>query len=82
MVRAIYKDGAIWPVEPLPEDWREGQELIVDAEENRVPADPDAIAQWNRDVDDAAAEIPTAEFERLFEAIEAHRREAKQLYRL
>lgn len=30
MVRAVLKNGVIYPLDPLPEAWREGQEVQVE----------------------------------------------------
>ena len=29
MIKALYQDGAIHPIDPVPSDWRDGQELQV-----------------------------------------------------
>ena len=40
MVKAVIKGGTIRPLEPLPADWGEGQELLVEkAERDDIPGD-------------------------------------------
>jgi hypothetical protein len=78
-IRAVLRDGVIQPVEPLPPDWTNGQELIVE-EPKRDPADEE-INQWARDLDAAAARIPAEEHERFLEALEHIERESKDAVR-
>jgi hypothetical protein len=47
MIRAIVKDGTIQPIDPLPDDWRDGRELIVDEAEL---ASTDDLDEWYRDL--------------------------------
>ena len=41
MIRAIFRDGMIQPLEPVPTGWREGQELQIT--EGEPSDDPEAI---------------------------------------
>ena len=78
MVRAILKNGVIHPIDPLPADWREGQELEVELSEDE-PIDVEAIEQWGREVDEAAAAISDEDHKTVQQAIDAHEREQKEL---
>ena len=42
-IRAVVRDGTIYPLEPLPEDWHDGQEVQV---EPSPPDDPEEIERW------------------------------------
>ena len=37
MIRAVIKNGVIQPVEPLPTDWEDGREVVVDDLEEQSP---------------------------------------------
>lgn len=78
-IRAVLRDGVIQPVEPLPPDWTNGQELIVE-EPKRDPEDQE-INQWARELDAAAAQIPAEEHEKFLEALEQVERESKDAVR-
>ena len=78
MIKAILENGVIRPVEPLPPDWREGQELTVDAGAEPTAASADA---WADDLETGAARISLEDHERFMRAIEEHRREAKEFVR-
>ena len=52
MIRAIFRDGQIQPLDPLPTGWDEGQELQIT--EIEPSDDPEAIERWCRDLDSIA----------------------------
>ena len=55
MVRAILRGGIIYPLEPVPEGWSEGQEVRVQTDESAGDeADSDA---WSREMADLTAEL-------------------------
>jgi hypothetical protein len=75
MPKAILKNGLIHPLEPLPTDWAEGQELVVEA----VPVDhAERADRWYRELEEAVAEIDPEDERRRHEALEALHREAKE----
>ena len=52
MIRAIFRDGTIQPLDPLPSGWSEGQELqIIEGEPSD---DPEAIERWYRELTELA----------------------------
>ena len=79
MTKAVLKNGAICPVEPLPADWTEGTELRVQkapgSKKKRKPFD---IDEWYKRVETAAAEIDPEDWERMQKAIDEHRAQAKK----
>jgi hypothetical protein len=80
MPRAILKDGVLYPLEPLPPEWKEGQELIVDL----APAhdmSPEEVDRWAEEMDAVCAEIDPEDEARLQAAIDEHRRWAKEWMR-
>jgi hypothetical protein len=49
MPRAIFKNGMIYPLEPLPPEWSDGRELLVeDAQE--PDESPEAIDKWYQEL--------------------------------
>ena len=78
-IKAVLRHGVIQPVEPLPPDWADGQELVVEGPKSEH-ADAE-ISQWARELDAAAAEIPAEEHERFLHALDDIERESKQAVR-
>jgi hypothetical protein len=69
------RNGVICPVEPLPTEWPDGQELVVEA----APAESaETIDRWYRELEEAVAEIDPEDERRRDEAIQALRQEAKE----
>jgi hypothetical protein len=79
MIRAIYRDGAIQPLDEVPADWREGDELIVD-QADEVPS-AEELDAWVADVEAAVAKIPDSDHD-IMEAVLAQvEAESKELGR-
>lgn len=79
MIRALLKNGRIVPAEPLPADWADGQELLVD---RQPPSDePGDIDRWARQLDEAAATIPADDFETFERTLEEVERQSKESVR-
>jgi hypothetical protein len=76
VVRAVLKHGKIQPLDDLPQSWSEGQELLI--EEGEPPVDPEEIAAWSREIEEAAARIPEEEHERFLAALEEVEKESKE----
>ena len=55
MVRAILKGGVIYPLEPVPENWSDGQELRVQADE--VTAEGADVRSWSLEMAALTAEL-------------------------
>ena len=78
-IKAILRDGVIQPDEPLPPDWGDGQELIVEGPKNgRAEAE---VARWAEELDEAAAGIPREEHDRFPWALDEIERESKEAVR-
>ena len=78
-IRAILRHGIIQPVEPLPPDWAEGQELVV--EEPQPDGAQAEIGQWAQELEAAAAQIPPEEHDRFLKALEEVEKESKEAVR-
>jgi hypothetical protein len=78
MIRAVLKNGVIQPAEPLPADWADGQELLVD----RSPSDdPSEIEHWARELDEGAALIAADDFATFERALAELERQSKDVVR-
>ena len=62
-IRAIVRNGSIHPLEPLPPDWAEGQELVI--EEPDLGEGATAIEHWAKELEASTARIPAEEHELL-----------------
>jgi len=79
MIKAILRDGCIQPIEPLPPDWAEGQELTVD---EPVLSETEAeLTEWAGSIESAAAKIPPEEHDRFFNALGEIERKSKDAVR-
>ena len=78
-IKATLRDGRIQPLEPLPPDWTEGQELVI--EEPDLDEMAAEVKQWAKELEESTAKIPTDEHERLERALEELERESKDAVR-
>ena len=78
MVRAVLEDGVIRPLSPLPQEWREGQSLLIEAEAEESPED---VVTWAREIEEAAQQIPEEDHARFLEALKEQRRVSKEFVR-
>jgi hypothetical protein len=74
MPRAIVKGGMIYPIEPLPPDWIDGHEVVV---EDARPDSPEAIDKWYADMEELTKDMDPEEDKRLEEALAEADRLAK-----
>lgn len=79
MVHAIYKDGQIQPLTGIPENWYDGQELII---EKAGPSDdPAEITRWYAELQRLAADVPDEDHDRVMAVLEEQKRVGKELMR-
>jgi hypothetical protein len=76
MPRAVLKNGVIYPLEPLPPEWADGQEVVVQATPE-VDNSPEVIERWEREMERLCADIDPEDEARMLAAIAEHRREDK-----
>jgi hypothetical protein len=77
-IKAILRHGVIQPIDPLPSDWADGQELVVEEPQQNSPAE---IVQWSQELDAATAQIPAEEHDRFLHALDEIERESKEVVR-
>jgi hypothetical protein len=82
-MKAILKNGLIYPKEPVPKDWPEGAELEVARKKSRVAKrkKKSRIDQWMDRVEAQAAKIKAGSDDELDKAIQAVRLKNKELAR-
>jgi hypothetical protein len=51
MLKALLKNGVIYPLEPLPADWKDGKELRVEEAYEELPNDPETLDKVFRDME-------------------------------
>jgi hypothetical protein len=79
VIRAILKKGRIQPLDELPEQWRDGQELFIEA--CQPSDDPAEIKKWYAKLRALSAQIPADDHARLTAALAMQDREAKEAVR-
>src|SRR5438045_1286542 len=79
MIRAVYRDGKIQPLDGIPAEWREGDELIVEPVSDEVPSE--SFDDWAADLRAATEGISDEDHDRLMAALEVVEKESKELGR-
>ena len=70
MTKAIFKNGLIQPIEPIPRNWQDGQELRV---EEAAPSPPFDVDKWKKEMDALCADFDDEDYARMQAAIDEHR---------
>jgi hypothetical protein len=79
MIRAVYRNGEIQPLEEIPSNWQEGQELVVDLLAKSEPSE--TREQWNAEMEAAGAGLTDEDDEEFMKALEEVERRSKELGR-
>jgi virulence-associated protein VagC len=80
MPRAVLKNGVIYPVDPLPPEWADGKELVIQPLEEVVD-DWDALDRWLEEMNAQCADIDPEDIAKLQASIEEQKRESKAYMR-
>jgi hypothetical protein len=78
-IKAILRDGRIQPLEPLPPDWTDGQELVI--EDPEVAAAEGQLDQWAKELQTNTSRLPAEEHDRFRGALTDVERESKDAIR-
>jgi hypothetical protein len=78
MIKAVYRDGRVELLDPVPADWEEGLELEIGLAEGQSPAEDDG---WLAELNAAAAKIPQHVHDEIAVALEIQEAESKELAR-
>jgi hypothetical protein len=82
MRRAILKNGVIHPLEPLPPEWRDGQEVRIElAEDEQRHLTPEEFERSWRELEELCAEADPEEDERMMQTMAESKRQAKEWMR-
>ena len=79
MVKAVLREGTIQPLSPLPITWSDGQELVI--AEARADSADESLAAWSQGIEELAAQISDADFDRVDQALAEADKEAKEYVR-
>jgi hypothetical protein len=73
MIKAIVRNGSIEPLEPIPTEWFDGQEVVVQEADGNSHETPEELDRWYRELDALCVASDPADDERLRTAlVEAH----------
>jgi len=81
MIRAVVRNGTIQPLEPLPADWSDGREVVVQDGPATSGDSPEAIDQWYQELEALCAHGDLEDDERLREALTQAHEHAKDVVR-
>lgn len=85
MIRAVLRDGIIYPVDPVPAEWAEGQPLSVEQMaqmDDDAPEDPEELKRWYEDLKSTLDTLDDPEdHKRIQAAMEEADRSAKEWVR-
>jgi hypothetical protein len=79
MIKAILKNGSIHPLDPIPPDWVDGQELVV--EESEAAPTERELFEWDQEIETLARKVPPEEHRRVLDAIAEHEAASKDAVR-
>ena len=82
MIRAVVKSGMIQPLEPLPANWDDGREVVVDELDNGSANGPGELDVWSSDMNALTAGLTDPdEWREIETALTDADRQAKALVR-
>jgi hypothetical protein len=81
MIRGIIKNGLIHPLDPLPEEWSEGREVVVEEAEEEQPESPEEFDRWYEEMERLAADVDPQDIDRIMTALAEADVQAKEFVR-
>jgi hypothetical protein len=82
MIRAIFKGGVIYPLDAVPPEWADGQELQVGLTVPESPNDPGEADRWLKEMNALMANLnDPQEWEQIERTLEEADRQAKESVR-
>jgi predicted DNA-binding antitoxin AbrB/MazE fold protein len=79
MIRAIYRGGVFHPLESVPAEWHEGEELVI-SQANEAAGNTES-ENWLAELNAAASQIPDELHDELSKALDEIEAESKELAR-
>lgn len=80
MIRAVFRQGNIQPLDAVPAAWQEGEELLVQEAATASPS-PEAVTAWAAEVEAATARIDETDHDRFMSVLADVEAESKELGR-
>jgi hypothetical protein len=81
MIKAVVRNGQIHPLEPMPSDWKDGQEVRVESGDVSPPQDGD-LDEWLRELDELGPVVyEPGEREAMQAVLDEADRQAKEIVR-
>ena len=81
MIRAVVSNGTFQPLEPIPAEWPDGKEVLVQEANGDSPSSPEQIDQWYRELEALCATADPDDDERLRVALAEAHQKAKAIVR-
>ena len=79
MIKGILKNGRFRPTTPIPSDWEDGTEVLIEAAP--APVKKFQAGDWIKIVESHADSFSEEDHQKLTQAINEHRAEQKKLRR-
>jgi hypothetical protein len=79
MPRAVLKNGVVVPTEPLPSEWKDGKELVV--EEVARQDNSEDVDRWIQEMEASTGQIDLQEWQELQATLDQMHDEAKAMVR-
>jgi hypothetical protein len=81
MIRTVIRNGMVQPLEPLPADWNDGRQVVVE-EMEPCALEAGEVDRWSREMSELTAELNDAEeWQEIEAALAEADREAKAIVR-
>jgi hypothetical protein len=77
MIHGVFRNGKIQPLDAIPSNWRDGQELEIDARDET--SDPEVVRRWLADLQSIDAQLTDEDDARLMASLAEQKRIAKEL---
>ncbi len=82
MIRAVVKNGIIQPLEPLPPNWQDGQEVVVNERAEQSATGAEDLERWSEEMRLLTAELDDPrEWQEIEAALAEADRQSKALVR-
>ena len=81
MPKAILKNGVFQPLEPLPPEWRDGQEVRIELADAQRELSPEEFERSWRELEDLCAQADPEDDERMMQTMAESNRRAKEWMR-
>ena len=61
MIRAVFRDGAIHPLDPVPEGWKDGAEIRLEEVKTSTDQESEKLEQWYHEMQATVADLDRSE---------------------